>query len=77
MARRVSISTVRLSQQRLRQAADLALGLARLAVLQPFGQDGQRLTKTTRGDARLVNTGVLAGDRGSELPVQRTGAAFQ
>ena len=63
--------------ERLRQAADLALRLARLGVLEPLGQHRQRLAQAPRGDARLVDADVLAGDGGGELSPQRARAALE
>ena len=65
------------SAERLRQPADLPLGLAGLGVPKPFRQHRERLAQPPRGHARLVDAAVLARDRSRELALERPGAAVE
>ena len=63
--------------ERLRQAADLALRLAGLGVLEPLGQHRHRLAQAAGRDPRLVDADVLAGDGGGELSPQCARATLE
>jgi hypothetical protein len=63
--------------ERLRQAADLPLGLPRLAVLEALCEHGDGLPEAAGCDPGLMHTHILARDGGGKLSSQGARATLE